>query len=311
MRAGLRLACATVGGGACARAGAGARAEHGPPAGRRNTPATDAIGPRELQNFSLNGTVTRPAEHAAGGAGAARHAAPTPGRAHEPPAAPGRSRRTARTPVRRSRPARCAPGDAPAPPPAAAVDLRLTATTATPAAMCRRSEPAPADDTTLRAGPQRDRSSCSCRGCSLAGVLGAGGGVPLLAPPHRAKRLPAARRSMLSSRRSRRPRPPRTCSGAVVRSAGCRPSGIVSTRLRPWLEIDFAPRRCVVEDEQATIEFEVAVVQLAAARRRARVLVEASMFNAGPTRTRRSAASSPIRSGRGERIADDPAAASA
>jgi len=27
-----------------------------------NTPATDAVGPRELQNFSLPGTVTRPPE---------------------------------------------------------------------------------------------------------------------------------------------------------------------------------------------------------------------------------------------------------
>src|SRR5262245_50784882 len=27
-----------------------------------NTPATDGVGPRELQNFSLNGTVTKPAD---------------------------------------------------------------------------------------------------------------------------------------------------------------------------------------------------------------------------------------------------------
>src|SRR5574338_1599078 len=33
-----------------------------PPQATSNTPATDAIGPRELQNFSLGGTVTRPAD---------------------------------------------------------------------------------------------------------------------------------------------------------------------------------------------------------------------------------------------------------
>ena len=67
------------------------------------------------------------------------------------------------------------------------------------------------------------------------------------------------------------PRPP-TPSG---------PAGIVSTKLRPWLEIEFTPGRCVVEGDKATIQFDVAVFNSGSAPARD-VLVEATMFNAGP-----------------------------
>jgi hypothetical protein len=55
----------------------------------------------------------------------------------------------------------------------------------------------------------------------------------------------------------------------------------VSTRLRPWLEIEFSPGRCVVQDDKATIQFDVAVFNSGSAPARD-VLIEASMFNAGP-----------------------------
>jgi hypothetical protein len=51
--------------------------------------------------------------------------------------------------------------------------------------------------------------------------------------------------------------------------------------LRPWLEIEFAPGRCVVEEDGATIQFDVEVYNSGSAPARD-VLVEASMFNAGP-----------------------------
>ncbi|MBA3510820.1 MAG: hypothetical protein H0T81_02790 [Sphingomonas sp.] len=59
------------------------------------------------------------------------------------------------------------------------------------------------------------------------------------------------------------------------------PAGVVSTRLRPQLEIEFTPGRCVVEDDKATIQFDVAVFNSGSAPARD-VLVEARMFNAGP-----------------------------
>src|SRR5438874_317029 len=42
--------------------GAGPLAAQEAPSASSNTPAADAVGPKELQNFSLSGTVVRPAD---------------------------------------------------------------------------------------------------------------------------------------------------------------------------------------------------------------------------------------------------------
>jgi hypothetical protein len=57
--------------------------------------------------------------------------------------------------------------------------------------------------------------------------------------------------------------------------------GMVTTSLRPWLDIEFSPGRCVIENDKATIQFDVAVTNTGSAPARD-VLIEASMFNAGP-----------------------------
>ncbi len=59
------------------------------------------------------------------------------------------------------------------------------------------------------------------------------------------------------------------------------PTGIVSTRLRPWLEIEFKPDRAVVDDNRAAVAFEISVVNSGNVPARD-VLIEASLFNAGP-----------------------------
>ncbi len=59
------------------------------------------------------------------------------------------------------------------------------------------------------------------------------------------------------------------------------PAGIVSTRLRPWLEIDFQPSAAIVDEAKGAIQFEVTVYNSGSAPAR-EVLVEAAMFNAGP-----------------------------
>jgi hypothetical protein len=81
---------------------------------------------------------------------------------------------------------------------------------------------------------------------------------------------------------------PQLPAGGVVSTrlrmppASAAPTGVVSTSLRPWLEIEFTPGRCVVEEDKATIQFDVAVYNSGGAPARD-VLIEASMFNAGPT----------------------------
>src|SRR3954470_20352843 len=60
MRGGLRLAIAVWAAGLVL--GPAPLAAQSAPAATTNTPAADAVGPKELQNFSLSGTVTRPAD---------------------------------------------------------------------------------------------------------------------------------------------------------------------------------------------------------------------------------------------------------
>ncbi|HVI04622.1 MAG TPA: hypothetical protein VM711_00820, partial [Sphingomicrobium sp.] len=56
--------------------------------------------------------------------------------------------------------------------------------------------------------------------------------------------------------------------------------GIVSSRLRPAIEIGMQPLRCLVDDERVTIEFELELFNAGAAPARA-VLPEARLLNAG------------------------------
>lgn len=66
------------------------------------------------------------------------------------------------------------------------------------------------------------------------------------------------------------PPPPKPVSG-----------GIVSTRLRPWLELEFTPQRGIVDEEKAAIAFALSVFNSGSVPARD-VLLEASLFNAGP-----------------------------
>jgi hypothetical protein len=56
--------------------------------------------------------------------------------------------------------------------------------------------------------------------------------------------------------------------------------GIISTRLRPWLEIEFDPQAAIIDGEKASIQFEVVIFNSGSAPARD-VLVEAALFNAG------------------------------
>jgi hypothetical protein len=58
--------------------------------------------------------------------------------------------------------------------------------------------------------------------------------------------------------------------------------GIIASRLRPSIELGVQPLRCVVEDNQVVIEFEVELFNSGTAPARA-VLAEASLMNAGAT----------------------------
>ncbi|MFP5329974.1 MAG: hypothetical protein ACLGHC_07560 [Alphaproteobacteria bacterium] len=59
------------------------------------------------------------------------------------------------------------------------------------------------------------------------------------------------------------------------------PAGIVSTRLRPWIEMEFKPGRAIVDEQKAAVQFELVVINSGSVPARD-VLLEASLFNAGP-----------------------------
>ena len=75
---------------------------------------------------------------------------------------------------------------------------------------------------------------------------------------------------------------PRTSCPRLQSAAAPHRPGSSSSRLRPSLEIGVQPLRCVVDDDQVTIEFELELFNSGTAPARA-VLAEASLFNAGAT----------------------------
>jgi len=56
--------------------------------------------------------------------------------------------------------------------------------------------------------------------------------------------------------------------------------GLVSSRLRPWLDIEVTPTNAVIDGDKATVHFDVTVFNSGSAPARD-VLIEASLFNAG------------------------------
>ena len=283
-----------------------ALAQEAPPPAS-DTPATDAIGPRELQNFSLNGTVTRAADQPV-------------------PVAPAPKARQPRSEAQ-SAPASSQPA-APRTETAAAPATR----TSEPAAAPRQVETASAD-TSRAAAPERSSdpvrqpqpsSSVTVPLPSLGGGSGSDSASPgfapepatgTLAPEHKISFFPwllAALAAALGGGflfwRSRQreafasvggpqidafvapepapaPRPAPAPPAAAPKAPPPASTGIVSTRLRPWIDIGFRPLRCILEDERVTVEFELELFNSGSGPARA-VLAEASLFNAGGSQER-------------------------
>jgi hypothetical protein len=83
------------------------------------------------------------------------------------------------------------------------------------------------------------------------------------------------------------------------------PGMIVSTRLRPQLDIQFMPERLIVDGGNVSIQFAAIVLNSGNAPARD-VLVEAAMFNAGATQDEEIAGFFAHPVARGERIAEIP-----
>jgi hypothetical protein len=329
MRAGLRLGIALAAG-AFALFPAPALAQEAP--ATTNTPATDAIGPRELQNFTLNGTVTQRSEQPAqlpATSRSPRGQNPSTSASTEPRATTAPPTKTAAATTSEPRPSQQATSERRPEPAAQSASASPIATTlpspdtssgTAAAALTAASSPAPAFAPELAGLAASERNFPIMPWLLAALVLGAGGaflfwrnrsrhalagGPPIdafVAPePAPAPRPAPAPPKAKTPAAPPAPAPPKAKTPAPSPSG----AGIVSTRLRPWIEIGFNPTRCVLDEEKVAIEFEIELFNSGSAPARA-VLVEASLFNAGPTQDSDIGAFFADPVGAGDRIAAIP-----
>ena len=272
-----------------------ALAQQAPPASR----PPDSIGPKALQDFSLSGTVTRPADKPV--------AEQVPPLARQPraeaqavqqPAAKAATRTAAAAPAPKRVQAAVAEPRLPKPEAAAPSDpAPLPQVTSVPATGGVAA--VPAAPPSLVPSPQ------------ASGALASGHSFPMLAWLLEALVLVLAGVFLFWRTRGRhafagsaqfdlftapepspeplpppapaaRPAPvPAPAAAATPKAATPATTGVVSTRLRPWIEIGFQPIRSVLEDHRVMVEFELELFNSGNAPARA-VLVEARLFNAGP-----------------------------
>jgi hypothetical protein len=266
-------------------------------------PAADNIGPRELSNFSLNGTVTRPAER--------QPAAQPPVTAVREPSrtapAPAASATDGPAPVRsmavqprRNPPTQPVTIDPILSRPTLRQPSSGAPATSTPAFAQPVSAPPPPVETPIILSPLPWIAALLLIGAGAMVYYGQQRrsqrpATPVLiefvgqAPePRPASPPPAVRPMPAPPPAVRRPEekpaaavPPRPV-GTVASSlrAPPKPAGVVSSSLRPWIELELAPSQALVNDEHAAIAFDVTLFNSGSAPARD-VAVEACLINAG------------------------------
>ena len=279
----------------------------------QDSPPPSTVGPSSLENFSLNGTVTHaadqpaqsspktmapaekqaapaadqpaaaPAETATGGAPASRTGTPAPRQARIVSATPAPQ---AELPEGQPQPA---PQVLRQSPPSSSVTAALPAlsqagpsTAEAPAAITADFAPAPVAPghsfplwpwllaaLALGAGGAflfwRNRSREAFAGGPVIDAFVA----PEPSPVPRPAPAPAAPRAA--------PAPTPAPSLAPAPRAG---AGVVSSSLRPWIDIGFQPTRCVLDNDKVVVEFELELFNSGSQPARA-VRVDVALFNAG------------------------------
>ena len=272
------------------------------PAAAQNTsaaappPASNpgVIGPGELSNFTLNGTVTRPADRPA----------VTP-----PPAATTAPATTPAAPVRSDRPAASAPaGGSAAQPSATDTELFRRPPTLPDAGAATSVSAVPPPISVVPAAVAEPSGGFSLWPWIVA-LLAIGGGAllwfgrkrrsdqryatagnppidilrapapaprpdPIVAPPVRPAAPSTTARKPLPTTLMPPPSRPELRPDPII------PGGIVSTGLRPWIDVELTPDRALLDEQGAAIAFEVTLYNSGSAAARD-VIVEAKLLNAG------------------------------
>ena len=250
-------------------------------------PPSEVVGPPQLKDFTLNGTVTRapspaPVQEAAPRQRQPAATAPSQGSERSQPPAPSSatSPKPSRTVEARAAPAPADVDILPSAEPGAAGEALLPAEQIPPP--LARQTPAPKPSGSIVFWPwigaalalaaalgwfffwQRPRQrQATAGGTDIYDSLVAAEPVPASeAPPP----VPAQPKPAEAEAPPAKPQPP---------------SGVVSTRLRPWLELEVQLGRAIVDDKKAAVEFQLTVFNSGSIAAR-NVRVEASLFNAGP-----------------------------
>jgi hypothetical protein len=267
---------------------AAALAQQAPPAG--NAPAADAVGPSALQNFSLGGTVTKPAEPAPQqppvttrrpqAAAQTQDASIAEQSRTAPPEQPRRQVASNAAPAREK--VQAAPSQPAAAQPSSGASDKLVTV---PASTTSASAPAPAS-TSFPPDPQTPSApghSLPLIPWLLAAIVLAGGGGFLFWRNRSREAFAGGPQvdAFVAPEPAPAPPPASRPAPAAPEAAAPRPgAGIISTRLRPWADIGFQPLRCILDAEKVTLEFDLELFNSGSAPARA-VLAEASLFNAG------------------------------
>lgn len=263
------------------------------PALAQDAPATnsavESIGPPQLRDFSLNGTVTREAAPPAA-------AAPRPSASTRPPAATDDASRASAAQRQQAPPAQTRTAQQPTPrssialPPAGAAATAATDYVSPP-------DVAPAFSQTE--APPAPTPFDTATGAALSGPMSAlpwlfaalvlGGAVIFFLMRHRGRyALAAADGGMAFDLQpeerpqplARSPLPPPAARPSPSPSPP-KPAGVVSTSLRPWIDFELSAERAIVDEQTAAIEFELFVSNSGSAPARD-LTIQAAMFNAGP-----------------------------
>jgi len=248
-------------------------------------PSPDTVGPEQLRDFSLPGTVTRRTETSPA---TTTTAVPGQPAASDAPPLAVRSRPVESTAPSRSVTVALPPVD----------PLSREPTLAPPVAEATPALGSPPDAIEPGASPTASLPATDESGSWMPWVFALlllAGGAGLYLWRHRSVAKPAyaggARvEDLVATPAAVPPVAPRMAQPAPspVRApapAPTRPDGIVSTRLRPWIDIEFGATRAVVTDDTATVHFDIVLYNSGSAPARD-VLVEGQLFNAGPDQDR-------------------------
>jgi len=282
------------------------------PTSNSTTPVT--VGPSELQNFSLKGTVTRQADQPPVASPARPQTAPV-----RPPAVASSLSRASQTRATDRTPEPAATAPQPATTGGQSLPSGVTASPVeTQGAPVLQQPVVPSAPTPEPTGssPFSQLQLWPWIAAAVALALAAGfllwrrshrdavaaaGQYDLLVPAPPEPEPPLARAPAPAPPVEVPPAPPPPPAGTVTTRLRTGPAGVVASRLRPALELAFHPLRCEVDDDQVRLEFELELFNAGAAPARA-IFAEASLLNASATQDAELAAFFSNAQGRGASV---------